>query len=415
MSNWIGVVDCNNFFVSCERLFRPDLQNKPVAVLSSNDGCVVARSQEVKDMNIPMGVPYFKVKDIVKDNNVQLFSSHFALYRDISSRVFSVLRDELSTVEQYSIDEAFFVLPEKIDPDTVAKQVKDTIERKVGMPVSVGISSSKTLAKYAVELAKKASGTKVLLQEEVKESATEILLSKIWGVGRQGVVKYKQSGYETVDDLLHADPARIATLFGIVGTRLRAELLGEAVYEVGAERDVQKSIMSSRSFSEKTFDINVLSDAAAYHARHIGSQLRKKELVASSVRISIQPSRHGDFLLQGYSGEVIFDTPINDSLLLIKAVNDLLTEGYKAGVPYNKVGVSVSGLLSEQHVQDSLFTDENEPKNNELMKVIDQLNSRGGEIISIGNRQHGDKWKARKDMVSPAYTTKWTDVAQVFA
>lgn len=413
--SWIGVVDCNNFFVSCERLFRPDLHNVPVAVLSSNDGCIVARSQEVKDIGIPMGVPYFKVKDILKDNGVRLFSSHFALYRDISSRIFSVLREEIDTVEQYSIDEAFFSLPENSDPEVVAKKIKDRIETKVGMPVSVGVASSKTQAKFAVELAKKGTGTRVLTQAAWNEYIRDIKLSTIWGIGRQSVVKYKEAGYETVQDLVQADKSRIATLFGVVGTRTMAELQGENVYEVGKSHDIQKSIMSSRSFSEKTFDINVLADAAAYHARHIGSQLRKKKLATSSLRISIQPSRHGDFLLQGYNEDVTFDIPTNDSLVLLKAVNELVQKGFKTQVPYKKVGVSVGGLLPENHIQSSLFEEDVKDSNKELMHVIDSLNSAGSELVTLGNRRHGDKWKARKDMVSPAYTTKWTDVAQVSA
>lgn len=413
--SYIGVVDCNNFFVSCERLFRPDLHNKPVLVLSSNDGCVVARSQEVKDIGIAMGVPYFKVKDILKDNDVTMFSSHFALYRDISRRVFEVLQEELDTVEQYSVDEAFFGIGKNENLLEVARRIKDTIEKRVGIPVSVGISDSKTKAKYAVELAKKDTGIKILEKEEWKNISATLALSALWGVGKQSTVKYREAGYETVGDLLQADSSRIAKLFGVVGTRLLAELNGEVAYPLGQHHEEQKSIMSSRSFKENTENISVLADAVAYHARHIGSELRKKKLSASLVRVSIQPSRHGDFVLQGSTSAEFFDTPTNDTLCLVKVVNKLLNNSFKPNVPYKKVGVSVSGLVPETQVQPNLFTDESSNKNNVLMRVIDTVNKSGKEILTIGDFHYGDKWKSRKDMVSPAYTTKWTDVVKVSA
>lgn len=413
---WIGVVDCNNFFVSCERLFRPDLANKPVAVLSSNDGCVVARSQEVKDMGIPMGVPYFKVKDIVKDNRITLFSSHFALYRDISRRVFVTLNKHLGTVEQYSIDEAFFEVPDDEEPALVAERVKRDIETKIGIPVSVGIASSKTKAKYAVDLAKKTTGVHILTQTEWTKGAHAILLSTLWGVGVRSFRRYQSAGYETVADLLQADQRRIKTLFGISGERLLSELSDRAVYPVTQQLTEQQSIMSSRSFRDSTTDLLVLEDAVAYHTRHIAKDLRRQKLRTKIVRISIQASKYSDFLLQGASLEAVLDIPTNDTFTLLEATQELLRQAFKAGVPYKKVGVSASWLVSEAVRQETLFQIEQKQKTADLLSVVDALNSKASrELVSIGERYRGQQWQARKDNISPAYTTKWTDVVVVKA
>ena len=411
----IGVVDCNNFFVSCERLFRPDLEGKPVAVLSSNDGCFVARSQEVKDMGIPMGVPYFKVKDIVKDNEITLFSSHFALYRDVSRRVFKLLDELLDDVEQYSVDEAFFVAPEETDPTSLAAKIKSEIELQIGIPVSVGIAHSKTQAKYAVGVAKRTTGIKILESDEWEELKPEIKLSELWGVGGKSAVKYRKEGYETVSDLLQADQARVKKLFGVVGERLVAELKGERRHKALSQKAEQKSMMSTRSFKDVAENILILEDAVAYHTRHIAANLRKQNQLASVVRVSIRPGRHGDFALQGSFREAILPQPTNDTFALLKVTQKLLKEAYKTGVPYKKAGVSVGHMVPADMIQQTLFRT-GAGANNKLLDVVDFINKKSGsELISIGDRRRGSSWQARKDMVSPAYTTKWGDVAVVKA
>jgi DNA polymerase V len=411
MKQLIGVVDCNNFFVSCERLFRPDLQRRPVAVLSSNDGCVVARSQEVKDMGIPMGVPYFKVKDIVKDNAVTLFSSHFTLYRDISRRVFSVLRQHLEEVEQYSVDEAFFVVPLELDPTEFATEIKDIIERQVGVPVSVGIAASKTQAKYAVEKAKQAHGIHVLKQLNWHKETESISIGDIWGVGARSVERYRKEGYQTVFDVINADTSRIRKLFGVVGERLQAELSGTAVHPVEQTTTEQKSLMSSRSFKEETTEKSVLADAVAYHTRHIAADLRRQAQAAVSIRVSIRPSRYSDFALQGGSAEAVLPAPSNDTLALLAVTQRLLDSLFVPQVPYKKVGVMVGQLRSTKQQQVSLFSDE-KPSNEPLMAVIDAINTQADrELIVIGDRHRGGQWQARRELASPAYTTKWAEVA----
>lgn len=407
---WIGVLDCNNFFVSCERLFRPDLVGKPVVVLSSNDGCVVARSQEIKDIGIPMGVPYFHIKDTLKKAEATTFSSHFALYRDISRRVFSVMREELGVVEQYSIDEAFFTLSDR--PEVVATQLKQAVEQRVGIPVSVGLAATKTQAKYANSVAKKSGGICVLDQPSWQAQVPQIPLSSIWGVGGKSALKYKQHGLSTVADLLQTDPSRTAQIFGVGGVRLQQELAGKPVFKLHQRSEPQQSIMSSRSFRDSTTDLAVLADAVAYHVRHAAADLRSQQQEAKVLRVSIRPSRHGDFLLRGGTKEVVFTVPTSDTLELLQAAETALETLYEAGVPYKKAGVTLASLQPAGNTELQLFDTETATKSSRLMDLVDSLNNKGGrEVIVMGSRLRTGAWQVRREACSPAYTTKWTDVA----
>jgi DNA polymerase V len=411
---WIGVLDCNNFFVSCERIFRPDLMGKPVIVLSSNDGCVVARSQEVKDIGVLMGVPYFQIKDIVKKAKITVFSSNFALYRDVSRRVFAVMREVLGEVEQYSIDEAFFQI--NSEPEEVAWRVKNTVEKQVGIPVSVGISRTKTQAKYASKQAKKSSGVSVLDDPSWLELVTKIPLSQIWGVGGKIELQYKKHKIFTVGDLLRADSGRIAQVFGVGGLRLQQELKGESVLKLDNKVSMQKSIVKSRSFARETNDFKVLSDAVAYHLRHAMVDLRKIGMKTSVLSVSLGTSRHGDFLLQGGEKKAVLPMPSDNTIELMVMVNNLLVGLYKKGVPYKKVGIKLAGFIPVTNNQFSLFDSVNSNKSQSLMSVIDCLNNqKGKEVILLGSRLCSDKWHSREGMCSPAYTTRWSDLVSVKA
>lgn len=411
---WIGVLDCNNFFVSCERLFRPELQKKPVVVLSSNDGCVVARSQEIKDMGVPMGVPYFKIKDTLKNADTTVFSSHFALYRDISRRVFAVMREVLGEVEQYSIDEAFFTL--NSDPEAQAWKLKQEVEKRVGIPVSVGIATTKTLAKYANDLAKKGNGVAVLDMNQWPEASKQVSLSSIWGVGGKLEIRYKGLGLLTVHDLVALDKSRVERLFGVVGLRLQAELSGVSVFKLGARLEPQKSIMSSRSFADSVHDLHTLKDAVAYHLRHAAADLRAMNSLATKVFVSIRPSRHGDFMLRGGTRELVLTTPTNNTIALLQEANRALDELFEAGVPYKKAGVVLAGLIPAGGGQHSLFGSNDTADAEALLNTIDSLNTKSGrELVLIGSRLRTTSWQTRSESRSPAYTTNWSDIAKVSA
>lgn len=417
MQEWIGLLDCNNFFVSCERLFRPDLKDKPVLVLSSNDGCVVARSQEIKDKGIAMGVPFFQIKDIIKDIDATTFSSHFALYRDVSRRVFEVMRKELETVEQYSVDEAFFqIRGSQNDVLIKIRQLKDRVEREVGIPVSVGVSLSKTQAKYASSVAKKTGGLCILTKDEWNVRAAEIPLSSLWGVGLRSAEAYKKQGLQTVAQLITLEQRQIKSLFGVVGERLWQELQGIPAVTLSRRLEHQKSILHSRSFKVTTTDIAVLKDAVSYHVTEAAEDLRSMNLKASFLQVSLGTSRHGDFLLQGGSAQQILSIPTDDSFVLLKAAMDLVDTLYRPGVPYKKAGFLLTQFTPKSVGQLSIFTEEHDQKTATLMPVIDALNREMGKgSIVLGSRLQAQKWQSSRESKSPAYTTDWSEIKSVKA
>jgi len=411
----IGLIDCNNFFVSCERLFRPDLERVPVVVLSSNDGCVVARSQEIKDIGIPMGVPYFQIKDTLQKAKAVVFSGHIALYRDISRRVFEVVRQEVDTMEQYSIDEAFFCIPADVDAHQYIAHIKDTVEQLIGIPISIGVAASKTQAKYASTIAKKSGGLHVCDEATWQQLVSDIRVEQIWGVGAGLARKCKQHGIVSVADLLQLDTSRVDAVFGVVGRRLQSELAGVITSPVESKRLLQKSLMNSRSFSKTTQDIAILADAAAYHTRQIAAELRSMGAACTVLRLSIRTSRHGDFFLRGGSKEVMFQAPTADTFELINTAEKLLQELYEANVPYQKVGVQVGGILLQDDKPATLFAD-TKPDTKALLQAMDALNvSAGRELLTVGSRLRTDAWKAKSETRSPAYTTRWKEVVVVSA
>jgi DNA polymerase V len=410
----MGLMDCNNFFVSCERLFRPDLQKRPVAVLSSNDGCIVARSQEVKDLGIPMGIPYFKVKDICESEKIVLFSSNFTLYRDISSRVMQTLASEVGPCEIYSIDEAFF----KVDPSITHEEmrdVRDRIIKKVGVPVSIGIASTKTLAKQASALAKKKEGVCMLTADAWKNIQKETSCSSVWGLGRQTSSKLRELGVQNVSEFLKLDRAVIRKHFGVAGERIWSELQGIAVYEVGeTSSDVQQSIMSTRSFEKTTERLPELESAVAYHVSFAAEKLREKKLVASRMHVAIQTSRHGDFMLQGGYGPVTLSNPTANTQELIKEALREVKKLYKKDVPYKKAGVVLSGLMPESYVTGALFSIA-ERKDQALDEIADKINERFGHNTLRSGVILQNPTRASAKLRSKEYTTRWKDIPTVRA
>jgi DNA polymerase V len=419
MSDLIGLIDCNNFFVSCERLFRPDLKGKPVLVLSSNDGCVVARSQEVKDIGIPMGIPVFQIKDIIKDKDITTFSSHFALYRDVSRRVFEVVRKVFPKMEQYSVDEAFFVVSNENESEVYHSivRLKDRVEQEVGVPVSIGVAETKTLAKYASHVAKKTKGTYVLMPENRPSVMTPVLLKELWGVGKQSVDEYKRHGLFTVSDMLRLDRFTIDKIFGVVGVRLWQELQGVQSSVLSRRTHIQHSILHSRSFKNTSTDIVVLKDVVAYHIREAGHDLRTQGLKAKCLQVTLGTSRHGDYLLQGGSKELHFTVPINDMFALTKAALALVDEIYRVDVPYKNAGVLLYDFVPETIDQISLFETHREVKTKELTPLIDALNKHlgKGSKVTLGSFAKEQKWQSSQSQKSPAYTTSWKDIVVVRA
>lgn len=415
---YIGLLDCNNFFVSCERLFRPDLYRQPVIVLSSNDGCVVARSQEVKDMGIAMGVPCFQIKDIVKDNAITTFSSHLTLYRDISRRVFTVLQELVPVTDIYSIDEAFFEI--EADSEVAAwqriKDIKRQVEQLVGIPVSIGVAVTKTQAKYVNRLAKSGTGTRVVGEREWSVLATDIPIGDIWGVGGQLLRRYQTADIQTVADVIATSEARIRTLFGITGLRLQTELAGYAMGQVSEEKELPKSLTKSRSFARPTHDIAVIKDALAYHIRQVAARLRAEGLVTGVVSVQVRPSRYSDYAWQGIRQDIVLTAPTNDTFALLQCVMAVVDGAFDSTVPYQKAGIYCTHLMPQEYQSASLLPAVQVGVDPAVLAVMDQVNQRwGAATLTVGRYVATPSWHAKREQASPAYTTRWSDVATVRA
>ncbi len=364
-----------------------------------------------------MGVPYFKIKDTIKDIDATTFSSHFALYRDISRRVFEVMKTMLPVVEQYSIDEAFFVLNgSKREVEKRASEIKERVEQLVGIPVSIGIASSKTRAKYANARAKKGGGIAVIDEEAWVCCIDSLKLTDLWGVGYRLGEQYKKSGIVTVRNLLNLKERQVKELFGVVGVRLFYELKGESAYGISHTHEPQKSILHSRSFKNTTEDIVVLKDAVAYHIREAAEDLRSQKQKCGYLHVSILTSRHGDFFLQGGSAGVEFTLPTSDTFVFLREGMRLVESLYRPGVPYKKAGISLSRFTSEEVGQATLFYDKREDETASLMPVIDSINAkRGRGSIVLGSQLKTKEWESSKELKSPGYTTSWEQLANVRA
>lgn len=411
---YVGLADCNNFFVSCERVFRPDLWGQPVVVLSSNDGAVVARSEEVKKLGVPMGVPYFKVRDIFEKNQVTVFSSNFDLYRDISDRVMNTLRAEVDDMEQYSVDEAFFVM--EVKNVAAAKKemarLRDLLYQNLGVPVSFGLAPTKTIAKYANGLEKRRSGVSILTKADWKKLTTEVPLSELWGVGAAMSKRFREHSLITVADLLNADPASVLKLFGIYGMRLRAELSGENHKGSAEVVELPKTIMSTRSFSKTTDELSVLEEALAYHVSRAAEELRGKEAVAGRIVVMILTSRHDDWFLKGGGRESLLPSPTSDTTMLLREAKRLAKEIFETGVPYKKAGIVLGNIQSKGFSQPKLF--DTVADNSELMKAVDKLNKKlGPDSVTIGRAKYKEGWSNRHDHRSMRYTTSWNELQKI--
>ncbi len=386
-------------------------------VLSSNDGCVVARSEEVKDKGIPMGIPYFQIKDTLKDIGAVTFSSHLALYRDISKRVFEVVEREVGDIEVYSIDECFFLVDESITLSEI-QRLKGQVEMEVGVPITIGVAASKTRAKYVNQVAKRTGGVALWREEEWQEKSSNLPLHQLWGVGASRAKQFAKHDVRTVSDLCKLPVSMVEKRFGVEGLRLRFELLGRSVLSVENKRDVKKSIMSTRSFSGVVTDIDVLKDAIAYHIHQVVKELERMDLVAQNLRILIRPDRYSDFVLEGASLESKFVTPTKSLFALRKEADNLLEKAFKTGVPYKKAGVVLSDLVSSQAVSVPFLIDEEIGRDNErsvLSEVIMSINQRhGGSLVRFGRTAATDtKWRSNKKALSPAYTTSWSGLRTV--
>jgi DNA polymerase V len=418
----LALVDCNNFYVSCERVFNPRLEGVPVVVLSNNDGCAVARSNEVKALGIKMGEPWFKMKDIAKKHGIVAYSSNYTLYGDLSARVMSLLSTFSPNQEIYSIDECFLDL-DGFDPTTLesyAQKIRMTIKQGVGIPVCVGIADTKTLAKLANHCAKKelAGGNGACDFGRLTESERSILFSSIpvgevWGVGRKISEKLLTMNIKTVEQLRTANLEMIRRQFSIVLARTVNELNGVACIELDEAGTPRQQIMVSRSFGSTVTRLEDLSESVAFFTTRAAEKLRNDGSVAASICIYVRtnPFKESDPQYQRSLIVPLFQ-PTDDTMRLISAALAGLKEIYRSGYQYKKTGVMLMGLQTKESVQPTLFDDPIEQaKSNRLMHVMDAINHKMGQgSVSVAASGIRQRWAMRRERKSPNYTTDWDEL-----
>lgn len=422
---FIAVIDCNNFFVSCERVFRPDLAGKPVIVLSSNDGCVIARSQEVKDIGVPMGIPVFQIKDIIKDKGITLFSSNFTLYRDFSRRVFTVVQSLFTEFEQYSIDEAFIAIHDVDEAMVVqrARALKQAVFQLTGIPVSVGIGQSKTQAKYANTRAKRhPQGVFLTTDAWWQQNAATISVGDIWGVGRQLRERYRRHGITTVAEIFSTSVGAMQNIGGVVAIRLKQELSGTSVYLVERQSKPTKSVMSSRSFGILVTDKATLLSACMHHLNSVVATLEEQQLIASTMVVYLE-EKHPHPTHKYYSIPIRLAVPTRQLAVLIPVLLQIVDRVYCDAVAYRKAGILMQGLMPETVTQPGLFEALEPPAQvvsraratalQEIVADLQQQYSR--HIVNIGSNTHHTVWQSRRACMSKGYTTSWTDLCLVRA
>ena len=424
MQPLIALADCNNFYVSCERVFRPDLIGKPVVVLSNNDGCVVARSKEVKDLGIKMGVPLFQIQQLVNQHQIQLFSSHYSLYADMSARVMSILEEFAPRLEVYSIDEAFLDLTGVCHQDPIAygHRIKKAVVRATGIPICVGMGPTKTLAKLANFAAKKwlkTAGVLDLSDPVRREKLMRIVpVGEVWGIGSRTTATLNQLGIHSVWDLASQSSERIQAQLNIVVARTVMELNGIPCLELQEIAANKQQIVCSRSFSRRLTEYKELSAALAEFCSRAAEKLRKQHSVTGCITVFIRTSPFNTQEPQYQrSATLKLDTATQDTRTLITTANRLLTEIFKTGYGYQKCGVQLSQLVSQSapgqlelfdFVESGLPT-ENRP----LMAAMDRINQRFPKAVSVAATGFDKSWKPKAERVSPRYTTDWRELVGV--
>lgn len=413
----IALIDCNNFFVSCERIFDPSLHKKPVVVLSSNDGCIVSRSNEAKRLQIPMGAPYFKWRDFCEKNNVIVRSSNFALYGDISQRIMEILYLAHSDIEFYSIDEAFlFFHQEKLSLNFFHK-LRSQILKWVGIPVSIGVSATKTLAKVAATVAKKKEeGVYEITVANRDLIFTKMPVEEVWGIGWRLSSFLRKKNIKSVFDLVQKEDAWIKKNMSVTGLRTVWELRGICCYSC-EEPAPKQSIMTSRSFGQALEKKEPLLNALSHFASKGGEKLRQEKSLASTLDVFIMTSPHKDNFFHDYA-HITFPEPTNYTPHLIEAAQKGLDSIFQKGFLYKKGGVLLGGLISENALPLDLFTPfsyEKKDKQIKLMKVMDEVNKKyGSEGAYFGSSQKENNfWKVKSNQVSQAYTTKWDELLTI--
>ena len=417
----IALIDVNNFYVSCERVFNPKLINIPVVVLSNNDGCAVARSNEVKALGVGMGAPWFKFKELAEKHGIKALSSNYPLYADMSNRIMSILREFSPDQEIYSIDESFLDLTEfkSLDLIRYGHQMRQRILKWTGLPVCVGIASTKTLSKLANHCAKKrpifngVCNFNAMPKSELNDLLSQIEVGEIWGVGSKLAPKLQALGYNTVLDLKRADADSLRQQFSVVMQKTINELNGIVCIEMEEVAPPKKQIVSSRSFGHAVYDYNSLAESITLYMSRAAEKLRKQQYYAGSVYVFIRTSEFKpEFPYYSNGMTISMPSPTDDTRQLVNVVLWGLKQIYKPNFNYAKAGVMLSELVPSEGVQTDLFSQvQVSPKSKALMAAMDKINRKmGKESVKLASEGFKRPWKMKQENKSPCYTTKWEDI-----
>ena len=415
----LALIDCNNFYASCERLFRPDLKLKPIVVLSNNDGCCIARSDEAKALGIAMGTPFFEIKKLCSKNQVMVFSSNYTLYGNISHRVMTIIKDFWPEVEVYSIDEAFLdlrMLPAD-QRDLFCLNLQKLILQQTGITTSIGIGPTKTLAKAANYLSKRVYKVPVFnITNDLQMLLTKISIAEIWGIGRGWYQKLSALGIKTAYDLANVDENFLKKFSNVVLTRTAVELRGNICNELELPKPRQ-NIMSSKSFGTMQTELLEIENAISCYCKRAVEKMRAQKLMATNIGVFIQSNRHRKDLPQYNKDiETKFIMPTDDIILITKTAKQCLAKIFKAGYSYKKAGIVLGNLVPNHVSQFDLFSEATQTKydSNKLMNAIESINSKyGRDTICLASEGLQKMWKMRSEMKSPAYTTRWGELPLV--
>lgn len=432
--NMFALVDCNNFFVSCERLFNPKLNRKPVVVLSSNDGCVIARSNEAKKINIPMGIPVHKVKHLIQRHGVVLISSNHHLYADISQRVMRILSEETKDLEVYSVDEAFLSIPDQDHLYEFAKHLRNKLMQWVGIPVSVGIAKTKTLAKIANIMAKTGvnmskldiprldmprldmNGICILDNDQkTKDILENWPIEDVWGVGYRWAEKLRMQGCGTALDLCHKPDEWIKRHLGVMGLRMAYELRSIPCYTLENMTAPRKSMIVSRSFGDRITRLDDLKHAVGQFITRACEKLRKEELLAQGVCVFIRSNPYAIKAPQHReSAEELLTVPSDYTPDFIRVAFNLLENIFQPKIQYKKAGIGLFQFIPKGNENQHMFEQRNHQRQDHLMRAIDQINQKMGRNTIVFATSHGqNRWQPSAQLRSPCYTSCWSDIPEV--
>jgi len=421
MNNAIALLDCNNFYASCERVFDASVKRKPIVVLSNNDGCVIARSEEAKEIGVTMGAPLFKVESLLTDHDAEIFSSNYALYGDMSNRVMNLLHNFTPEVEIYSIDEAFLNLePRKHSLDNLAHSIREKMYQWTGIPVSIGIAETKVLAKIANRRAKKAELREIGVLNLYRSSKTEAILKDtlvgdVWGIGYRSALKLKEQNILTAWHLRETDNRFIRRLITVVGARIAFELRGIKCLPLEQSSMKKHSITCSRSFGQIITNYELLKEATLYFLTRACEKMRHHHLAANAVTVFISTDRFRP-VPAPYSPSATYSStyPTDSNQELQEWTLSTLSRIYNKDYEYRKAGIILSGLVPNEQLTKRMFDDERFQKQHKLMKAIDAINKKfGKDTVRFASVKTEGRWKMKQTRKSQSYTTNWNELLVV--